>query len=124
MKTQQIWKPLFSVTESGKNVVNQSLREEVEDIEIRITESPPERDIDFKALDLNGLTLSFDADVVHIVYGYDGLTYVSVMGNLIVLYDQEEDLDGHLFAAETIQKIKTDGFSKSESRKRMQGLTR
>ena len=115
---------MFNGLESKQQVPQRKQTEEIEDIEIRITESPPEPEVEFKALSLNGLNLSFDADIVHIVYGYDGITYVTVMGNLIVLYDQEEDLDGHLFAAETIQKIKTDGFSKSESRKRMQGLTR
>ena len=34
------------------------------------------------------------------------ITYVSVAGNLIVLYDYEEYLNGFFCAAETIRKVK------------------
>lgn len=105
MISRKIWGRLSDAVEPKGGDTTQLIRT-IDDIEARITESPPEPEVGFKALDLNGLTLSFDADVVHIVYGYDGLTYVTVMGNLIVLYDKKEDLNGFLFSAESVQKIK------------------
>lgn len=108
---------MFNGFESRQRVPQGKQVEEIEDLEIRITESPRERNREFKALDLNGVTISFDADEVHVVYGGNGLIYVSVIGNLIVLYDRKEDLDGFWFAAESIQKIKIDEYSKPENSK-------
>lgn len=98
---------MFRGVESKQQVPKPKRAEEVEDIEIRITEPPPDRSIEFKAVDFNGLTLCFDAEAMEIIHNNDGMVYVSVMGNLIVLYEDPHDLEGVWFAAEHIQHIRT-----------------
>ena len=104
MNPVKSWKRMFNTVEST-HPKSAQLTESIEDIDIKITESPLQESRDFKAMTLNGLTLCYNADEVHIIHN-PGLTYVSAIGKLIVLYDRKEDLDGFWFAAESIQKIK------------------
>lgn len=96
---------MFSGVESKQQVPRRKPPGEVEDLEIHITESPPERNREFKALDINGVTLSYDADEINILHKGADLTYVKAIGNLLVIYDKPEDLNGFWFVAEHIQRI-------------------
>lgn len=96
---------MFETAEPENRVTLPRKLETVKDIDIKITESPLERSGEFKAIDFNGLTLCYDSESLEVIHNSEGISYVSVMGNLIVLYDKREDLNGVWFAAERIQKI-------------------
>lgn len=106
MKSRTFWRRLFDTKESRTQVLAQSLTETTEDIKVRATGPQSELSKEFKAIDLNGLTICYDARTIEITHDSDDLTYIRALGNLIIIYDRIEDLNGYLFAAESIQKIK------------------
>lgn len=103
MSKMRIWQPFYA-----KNGTGQRARKplaEVEDIQSRIQDNSPETLPEFSAFDINGLTLVHDAQEVIITYTATGVPYIGFRGNIIVLYDDAEDLKSCILSAYSKQLI-------------------